>query len=254
MKKAINARETPIIPFFLSWLFPYKKKGLSILTLSPLAYYLFQNKISLTVINWMFQGIRGMGVADLIGKIALEVLFFLFSLFFLSMEEITLYYIFGAIISAHTLNWLLNTHFWDLGRFLGITRTSPKRFYPYIEALMKRVHGDSSLPVVIIIGGISRNEGFKTTSDIDMIFVRGKGIMNTIKVVLITIRERMTAFFCKFPLHLELYDGIEDMSRHRTDEVPFVLRDIRGMAESWYSKSGRRVMDMDEFRRKSRVE
>ncbi len=249
MLNIIHDTKTPEVPFFLTWLFPYKRKGLSISTKSPLSYYLFQNKISLTFINWLFQGTRGMGTADLIGKIIFEILVFIFILFF--MDSSGVYRISAALILAHTLNWLINTHFWDLGRFIGITRTSPSRFFPYLRKLRERISSISSIPIVIVIGGVARNEGFNTTSDVDMIFIRGRGFQNSVQAVLVTIRERVIAFFRKFPLHLELYDSIEFMSKHRADEVPIVLKDINGAVKDWYGKDGRTIMGLENCERQA---
>jgi len=206
-------------------------------------YYLFQNKISLTIINWFFQGVKGMGRADLIGKIILEILVFTVALFCFGKTDI--YHTGIALLLAHTFNWLINAHFWDFGRFLGITRTPPVRFYHYLQKLEVKIQKHDSVPNVIVIGGISRNQGFKPTSDIDMIFIRDRGFTNALKAVLVTIRERTWAFINKFPLHLELYDRIEHMSKHRTDEIPIVLKDSNAAVGDWYSKSGRATMKLD---------
>jgi hypothetical protein len=241
MKKMNDRFDIHKIPRCLSWLFPYKRKGISISTESPVAYYLFQNKISLVFINWLFQGMRGMGTADLIGKITLEIVFI--ALFTVMLNNNILL----SFLAAHTLNWLINTHFWDLGRFLGITRTSPDRFFPYLRKLAVRVNKDSALPIVITIGGLSRNRGFKVTSDVDMIFVRREGFNNSFKAVLVTMRERFISFVFKFPLHLELYDNMERMKKHRNDELPIVLKDTEGMAERWYNENGRSIAGLANY-------
>jgi hypothetical protein len=212
-------------------------------------YYLFQNKISLTVINWLFQGIRGMGTADLIGKIVFEVL--TFSAIFSILRGSGPYSICKALIIAHTINWLINSHFWDLGRFIGLTHTSPGRFFPYLRKIERRINSNSSIPTAIVIGGISRKQGFKTTSDIDLIFIRRRGFKNSVKAVLVTIHERARAFYSKFPLHLELYDSIESMKQHRADEVPIVLKDINSTAKDWYGKDGRTIMGLDDCERQA---
>jgi hypothetical protein len=188
-----------------------------------------------------------MGTADRIGKIIFEILFFVVVLFFMNVLEI--HNIGAALILAHTFNWLINTHFWDFGRFLGITRTSPGRFFPYLQKIEDKIKRDSSIPVAIVIGGISRNQRFKTTSDIDLIFIRGRGFENALKAVLVTIRERARAFFSKFPLHLELYDSIESMKQHRADEVPIVLKDINGTVKDWYGNAGRTIMKLEDCKK-----
>lgn len=248
MKEKINNNNKIKVSNSIAWLFPYKRKGLSINTQSTIAYYLFQNKISLTLINWIFQGMRSMGIADLIGKLLLDVilfcLFYAMIIFFRDAGHV--YYIFIAIVFAHTVNWLLNAHFWDVGRFLGITRTSPERFFPYIRKIMNRVAHSHSIRSVIVIGGVTRNAGFRETSDVDMIFIKEKGIINTINAVYTAVRERAMAFFCKFPLHLELYDNIKNV-HHRIDEVPILLKDDSDLVKNWYNKRGRNTAVLDDF-------
>lgn len=210
-------------------------------------YYLIQNKISINVINWIFQGMRGMDTADLMGKIVFEILIFIPAVFLI--DGALPYRISLALILAHTLNWLLNTHFWVMGRLTGITRTSPSRFFPYLRKMNARIKDNNSIVAVIIIGGLSRNKSFKTTSDVDIMFIRGKGFKSATKAVAVTISERARAFFCKFPLDLELFDSIESMKRHRADEIPVLLKDTAGIAQSWYSKTGRAITRLEDFER-----
>lgn len=239
-----NALKTYNVPPWLSWLFPYKKKNLFVSIKSPVYYYLFQNKISLTCINWLFQGMMGMGTADLIGKIVFEAL--AFTVIFFILGGSVPYRIGTVLIIAHTLNWLLNANFWVIGRYNGITRTPPSHFSPYLQKIRNRINRYSSIPTAIVIGGITRNKELKTTSDVDLIFIRGRGFKNALKAVLVTISERARAFFSKFPLHLELYDSIEFMKKHRTDEVPIVLKDINGTAKDLYSKAERTIMSLED--------
>ena len=247
MMENSDKNDIPFTPPYLSWLFPYKRKGMSVSTKSPFMYFIFQNKISLLIINWTFQGMRGMGTADFIGKIILEIL--LIAILFPMMSGPVENRVVLAILIAHTVNWLFNSHFWDTGRFLGITRTDPGRFFPYLRRVVTRIKrdDDSSLPIGIIIGGLSRNRGFAFTSDVDMIFIRGRGLKNALTAVLVTIRERVIAFFCKFPLHLELYDDIDAMMKHRVDEVPVILKDADNTARNWYRKAGRDISFLDDY-------
>jgi hypothetical protein len=231
-----NNRANPPVPSFLAWLYPYKVKKLPLPTKSPAAYYIFQNKIFLTIVNWIFQGMRNMDKADLAGKIMLDILFSVLFAFIIRGDLI--FKITVSLLLAHTINWMFNTHFWVFGRFLGITRTPPDRFFPFIRNVLSRVRNDSSVPIVIVIGSISRAQEFKVTSDVDMMFIRRPGLQNAVKAILVTMRERVYAFIGKFPLHLELYDSIESMKKHRMDEEPFLLKDVENVARNWYEKAG----------------
>jgi len=245
MKNTLNTENTYKVPACLSWFFPYKIKDLPISSRSSAAYYLLQNKLSLTIINWLFQGMKGMDASDLTGKIIFEIFFF--SVFFVFLNNPGIYGVLIALVFSHTLNWLFNAHFWVFGRYLGITHTPPDLFFPYIRRVVNRVNRDSSVPMVIIIGSISRNQRFKTTSDVDIMFIRGAGISNAIMAVFVTMRERAIAFFSKFPLHLEFYDTMESMNQHRADEIPVLLKDVGGLAEDWYDKAGRETARLDDY-------
>lgn len=248
METTTNNSDTPYVPSFLRWLFPYKKKKLFFSIKSPSFYYLFQNKISLTFVNWLFQGMMGMHATDLTGKIIFELVFFF--IFVLLLNEYSIIYrVCLTFFLSHTLNWLLNSHFWTFGRFLGITHTDRKRFSVYLKELRERVDNDASIVSIIIIGSISRNEGFRTTSDVDIVFIRKEGFPNAVRAVLVTVRERATAFLNKFPLELHLYDSVDTMKKHRADEIPVILKDTCAIAQSWYSRTGRTVTRLEDFER-----
>jgi hypothetical protein len=231
------------------WLFPYKPKHFPIPIRHALSYILFQNKITLTLINWLFQGMLGMGRADLTGKIILEIIFFGMAMIFVSGS-----FGFRAIIAlliAHTLNWVLNSNFWVIGRYIGITRTNPHYFAKYLKGLMRRLEGTSAIDATVVIGGVSREQGIKETSDVDMFFIRKRGLIKAIIAVMVTIKERIYAFFCKFPLHLELYETMTMMDKHRKDEVPYILKDISGIASAYYKKQGRGIARIEEYEKEA---
>jgi len=236
---------SPYVPGFFRFLFPYKTKKLPFSTQNPLLFFLLQNKLSLALINWVFQGIRGMGVADLTGKIFLELLVFATGLILLNSAFP--FRLIVAFLIAHTVNWLFNSHFWVLGRYLGITRTNPVRFIKYLERLAKRLDDCVAIDPVLVIGGASRKQGVKPTSDVDIFFIRNSGFINGINAIIVTCRERALAFVCKFPLHLLLYDNIEMMNIHRKDETPFVLKDDQGRASDHYSAQCRETYDFIDY-------
>jgi len=235
------------IPPLLRWLFPYKIKKLPFSTDNPYLFYLFQNKITLIAINWLFQGMKGMGKADLIGKICLEVA--AFSIAFSIVNGTVLYRLVISFLCAHTFNWLFNAHFWVFGRYLGITRTNIERFPKYLRGVMNRLQNCSTIDSIIVIGGASRKEGVKITSDIDMFIIRKRGFLNGFIAVLITIKERILSFVTKFPLDLYLYDKIETMDKHRDDERAFILKDVHDQVKAYYNSKGRKVAGFAEYER-----
>lgn len=239
------------IPPFLRWLFPYKIKNLPFVTDNVLLYYLCQNKITLTLINWLFQGMLGMSCSDLIGKICIEIA--VFGPIFSIIDGSILYKLVISFVCAHTFNWLFNSHFWVFGRYLGITRTDIKRFPNYLQEVRSRLHNCSAIESIIIIGGVSRKEGVKITSDIDMFIIRNRGLINGLNAVFFTIRERFLAFIKKFPLDLYLYDEVETMDKHRYDEKAFILKDVHRRASAYYNSRGRKVAGLDEYEKATKT-
>jgi len=211
-------------------------------------YLLMQNKASLIFINWLFQGMFGLGRIDLIGKIFIEVL--IISCFNIIIGKITFQGFILSIVIAHTLNWIFNTHFWVLGRFLGITQTPTHQFYKYLENLKQRINHSFGLNGVIVIGGASRGEKIRSTSDLDIFFIAKPNQISKLKALAFTIKERITAFVFKFPLDLYLYENIAEMNKHRKDEVPFVLYDSANMVKAFYEQQGRKIAYLKDFPRK----
>ena len=233
------------IPSFLKTFFPYKEKKLFWIPNNKILYLLLQNKISILVINWMFQGVFGLSKIDLIGKILLELCMFLTLI--ISFSNLTVKGVIFSLLFAHTMNWIFNTHFWDIGRYIGFTRTDTGRFYPYLKNIFHRISAQSSLIGAIVIGGASRGEGIKNTSDIDLYFISEKGIKNNIFSFLISVKERSLAFVNKFPLNLCLADDLTVMSKHRNDETPFILFDPQNKVKEFYQKQNRNTASLDDY-------
>jgi len=195
---------------------------------NKILYLFMQNKVSIIFINWLFQGIFGLSKIDLVGKIIIEILIIL--IVNVAAGEITFAGVIISILIAHTFNWIFNTHFWVLGRFVGITKTPTHRFYSYLKKMQKR---------------ISRN-----TSDLDIFLFSQPQLNSKVKAVLFTIKERIIAFLWRFPLDLYLYENLVEMSKHRKDEVPFVLYDTKNIVRAYYEKQDRKIAHLKDFPRK----
>jgi len=193
----------------------------------------------------MFQGMIGMGKADLIGKICFEVI--VLGIIFSIVAGSVFYKLFISFILAHTFNWIFNSHFWVLGRYIGLTRTNVERFPKYLKGIKNRMQNCSAIESIIVIGGASREKGVNITSDIDMFVIRNRGFLNGLNAILIITRERLLASIVKFPLDLYLYDKIETMEKHRGDEKAFILKDVHRLASDYYILKGRKVGGFDEY-------
>lgn len=250
MKMATIGKKNISIPASLRFLFPYKEKPLVFVPNNKALYLLTQNKLSIIFINWLFQGMLGCSRLDLLGKMLFILIFSSTFVYLQNGKDFA--GLVKVFLAAHTLNWLLNTHFWDLGRFIGFTRTNPQRFYPFLYGTEKRIKKNKSLLGAVVLGGASRGEGVKRTSDIDMYFISKPGFLNQAISIFIAIRERVLAFLIKFPLNLVLSDKIEILLKCRRDEIPFIVLDAEQQIEAFYKALNRNVAPSQDYAKISR--
>lgn len=245
MNKVIIGTKGITIPKVLLFLFPYKEKALRVVPKNKILYLLSQNKLSIILINWIFQGMLGMDGLDLMGKLFIDIFFTLIFAFLFGSSHIINW--FFAFIIAHSLNWLINTHFWNIGRFIGFTRTDTNRFYSYLNSIVTRFSKNKNLLGIIVIGAASRGGGVKETSDIDIYFISKKGLKNSINSLIFTWRERFLAFINKFPLDLYLAGDLKVMLKHRKDEIPFIIFDPGKKVEEFYKNQNRNIAFLENY-------
>jgi hypothetical protein len=197
-----------------------------------------RSRPGILTINWAFQGMLGMDRADLLFKIGLDVVLWLAFGFFLSRLIPVRVAVVLSLSFAHTLNWILNTHFYATGRYVGITSTSPERILSYTGGVAGRVQGCPALLGAAVFGAISRGEGVRTTSDVDMRFIRRPGRGNGLRAAWFTFMERARSFFAGFPLDLYLLDDLHRLEKMRPDEQPILLYDPDGVLQRYYAGRG----------------
>ncbi|MBN2372457.1 hypothetical protein JXL19_01535 [bacterium] len=223
------------VPALLSWLFPYKDKDLPVSIKSPLAYYLIQNKITLIIINWVFQGILGMDKTEILFHLGYDLVWAI--IFFGLLANLIGWWtaMFFSIILAHTLNWLLNSHFWVMGRYIGISRVSTEKIYSYLERFYDNFSENRALLGAVVLGNMRRGGSIKTTSDLDLRVIRKRGLLNAILSNLILAGLKTSAFLKRFPLDIYLLDDVIGLSRYRLDESPLILFDRGGDIRGFYA-------------------
>jgi len=233
------------IPSVVRILFPYKEKKLFWMPNNKMLYLVLQNKLSIIFINWLFQGMMGFSKIDLMGKFIFELICFIIVMTFLGKISIT--GVISVLLIAHTLNWIFNTHFWVIGRYIGITNNPTCRHYNYLKKLQKRILKTNAFNGVIVLGGASRGEGVRKNSDVDIFFISNLDMKSKLIAVLLTIKERITAFLTRYPLDLYLYEKVDNMMKHRKDEVPFLLYDSEKKVEKFYKSHGRHIAYLENF-------
>jgi len=190
-------------------------------------------------VNWAFQDILGMDTSERWFKIGLDIALTLilipFLLFFFTFWPAVLF----ALVLAHTISWLFNGHFFDtVGRFHSLCKMTLGKMTVYLQGIELRASTRNSLLSILVIGGITRGQGIRDTSDVDIRFVRKKGFWNGLAANFWGMSERTRALFAKFPLDLYVYDDMKSLDRLREDEKPIIVYDPNGMLREKYKERG----------------
>ena len=216
----------------------FKKKQYAWNPKNEFLYHLMASKPGVVCINWVFQGILGMDRSEKVSKVLIDlllaVLFLLiFKVFLTAWLSILL-----AFVMAHTLNWLFNTHFWVMGRYIGITHNPPSKILQYIKAIAHIVEDNSFLLGVIVFGNMTRGGEVRPDSDVDIRYVRKKGFLNALRANIFSIREKIRALFEGFPLDSYICDDLSFLDKLRKDEKPIILFDPEDVLKRRYSQRG----------------
>ena len=216
----------------------FKKKTYAWMPRSRRLRELMTSPAGVIGINWVFQGILGMDATDRWFKIGFDIvltvgLSAVLIRFMPASGTVAL-----SLFLAHTANWLLNGHFYVIGRYVGFTRTSVDRIWAYTSGVAARARCCPALLGAVVHGAVTRGEGIRTTSDVDVRFIRRPGLGNGFRAAWFTFLERARAFFARFPLDPYLLDDVDLLARMRTDEKPILLHDLDGVLQAYYADRG----------------
>ncbi len=219
-----------------------KRKGKKKFAWNPknkVLYNMMASSLGVTVINWVLQDILGMDTSERWFKVSLDIVLTLilipFFLFFFTFWPAMLL----ALVLAHTINWLFNGHFFDaVGRFHSLCKMTLGKMIAYLQEIELRAKRRNSLLCILVIGGITRGQKIRNTSDVDIRFVRKKGFWNGLAANFGGMNERTRALFAKFPLDLYVYDDTKSLDRLRKDEKPIIVYDPNKVLREKYKKRG----------------
>jgi hypothetical protein len=169
---------------------------------------------------WLFQGMLYMDSRERLFKILVDilltVLFWFFGVPFLM-----------AIILAHTVNMLINGHFFAMLSHMGVGATEPAEFIGYVDRLHGRIQRQRFLLGAAAYGSLARNI-FRATSDIDLRVFPGKESLSWLKAVFWVSTERFRALIHSFPLDLYAFDLDSIDAKMKADEPPIIFCDPQG--------------------------
>ena len=87
-------------------------------------------------------------------------------------------------------------------------------------------------------GGVVRSD-----SDIDIRYVRERGMANAVRANLFSLREKIRALFLRMPLDSYICDELTSLDRLREDERPIILYDPHGVLKEKYQNRGYDLVD-----------
>jgi hypothetical protein len=242
MKKVwIGRRRKVQVPLFLRFLFPVKEKQISLFyklyEKNDFLYVLFQCLPVLTVINWISQGLPAMSRTE-------KVFHLLFGLFlYLLLSILFPLSPWCCFLIAHTVNWLMNSHFWAFVRFWNIRFNTSENYYKYLSSLAKRLQGNEAFLVVVVIGGLALDKSLTAQSDLDVKFIAKEGIVNGFRANLFLLREKLRAFFLRIPFDANLYCTMAYFKSINQSEMPYILYRDSSLSDSAILKYKMRDLD-----------
>ncbi|PHS73128.1 MAG: hypothetical protein COB22_02345 [Cycloclasticus sp.] len=215
---------------------PKKKKEFGWIPKSPLLLKAMQSNAGILIINWAFQGMRGMQSKELSFRIILELIMgtLFYAMIFGSKLDVG-----GALLlslfMAHSVNWLLNTHLWVCIRYMKFYRRDPDALRDFLCRVSGEIERKRWLKEAVCIGSIGDKEDVTSwRSDIDLRLFFKLGLMNYLRLNFYLIYLRTKALFLIIPLDLYAYNDIEYLKNFKKNEGMLLIKDEQGAITQMY--------------------
>lgn len=195
---------------------------------------LFDNFVNSTIpillINWFFQGIRGMGFSEFLFRIFFELTLISFLYYVIELNLI-----FSLFIS-HTLLWIFFYQFWCVIRYFPFYNNDIKKMSEICKKLIKKIKRSEYLDEAAIIGSISTQKHIrmeKMRSDLDIkIFISNK-FLSFFTTNLFMYYLRFYSFFVKFPLDINVYDNFNIFKKIAKKDKILIIKDKQGKIKNY---------------------
>ena len=189
--------------------------------------------------NWLFQGIIHADKTEKIYKLLFTIISWggFFILLNSTFNYSTGLSIFLGFLLGHTLNWLVNSNFYNLlVHRLYLSKLTKKDLFIYLHNLSNRLNGKSSILYCASFGSIC-NGNLNASSDLDVSLVRKPGFKNGLRSIIILVRERKLADLKGIPLEVFLSDSPNNSKKRFSNEQnPVVIYDPDNIIDNYYSQ------------------
>jgi len=187
---------------------------------------LLRHKSAAVAIHWLFQGILQMDATERAWKAALDAIlagaiFFLFC-WLKPMRLAQVYKAALALLAAHTINFLLNAHFWVVLKHFGSVSNDWTTYQAELMRLRQRIAAEPYIRFAAAYGSLARAQ-WSPHSDLDLRLVRAPGLNSALHVCWFATRERARAFFRRFPLDVYVLDQHASLANMAESACPVIL-------------------------------
>ncbi len=195
---------------------------------------ILKTKLAVIASNWVFQGMRYMNVYELSLKLFLDLMFIILFMTFVFTEFSFMSALVMSIIISHTINWVINGHFFALMRYVMPVPKTEQHFEKFIKEMELSALKWRSVDGIAIYGSYCRKSLHKY-SDLDVRVITTPGHINAMKASMFCFYQRLVAFFQVFPLDVYCCDKMDFLDQLRDDEIPFILIDHSGRLTERYN-------------------
>lgn len=191
---------------------------------------LAQNIIFVLLVNWICQGMRGMGKKELMGRLAIELVMVLgLALVAHAAGATGLTVWLWALFGAHSLQFLFNGQLWVCLRYWPGWQPDERANRSFCRWSVSFLRKQSWLQEAVCIGSCSQGQAVAgPRSDLDLRLIFPPGIAGFVRTHLLLLRLRATALLRRVPLDLYALDGPAALERHRQDEPLGLILDRNG--------------------------
>lgn len=181
---------------------------------------LFNSFLMIIIINWFFQGTRGMQYKELIFRIFIEITLIIF---FYKIIEITLLF---SIVISHTIFWIFFCQFWLVLRYFPFYTNNLHSMNVTCKKIIKKIKEFQYLNEAVIIGSLSKEKKISNVnSDLDLRIFFPEKIKSFFIINFFLNYLRLYSFLEKFPLDIYSYDNFDVLKKIDKKDKIFIVKD-----------------------------
>ena len=203
--------------------------------LPPRLAALLQSCPAILAVNWVFQGMRGMGRKELSFRLMIEAgLTIVVASGAVAWGWWPSAAVLAAFALAHTVNFTFNGQVWVCARYCRSWRGDAPALHRFAGTMTRRLQSMPWLDEALVIGSLGGGSASDARSDLDLRLIFPVGARAWLRTNLLLLELRARAFLTGVPLDLYAYDSPSSLKRFDPHEPWVVLVDRLGRLRSGY--------------------